>query len=340
MKILESYLLKNLSSVFLTTFLPLFAIASVVFSIKLAAYTAVIKINILEMIQLYLFVLPEILFYILPISFFIAAALSIFRLSNDNEIVVLFSLGIQPSFILKALAKPALILSLILAFDFYYLFPHSKTLSVNFREYKKSEAKFNLSASEFGNSFGDWLLYLGSKDEQNKTFGDVFLFNKKDKEEILISAQQAQVINNNGLLQLKLTNGEGYLYSQQKFSQVDFRKMFINDKLHASLTKYKTPYEYWLSNPKDRNRRNMFITDTLLTLFPLISLFMVLTISVVQTRHQKSRIYLYLFLATIAYYGMTLGLAGILKYYTIPVVFVVWTSVTYWLYRKQIVEKF
>jgi len=340
MNILEKYIVKNLSSLFLTTFLPLFAIASVVFSIKLATYTAVIKLDILEMGKLYLFVLPEILFYILPISFFIAAALSIFKLSNDNEIIVLFSLGIKPVFLLKALFKPAFLLSSLLIFNYYFLFPHSKTLSLNFKEYKKSEAKFNLSASEFGNSFGDWLLYLGTKDEASNTFGDVFLFNKKDKEEILISAQKAKVINDNGLLRLKLINGEGYLYSKEKFSQIDFSQMFINDKLHTSLTTYKTPYQYWLGDKKDRNRRNMFITDTMLSLFPVLSLFLVLTISIVQTRHQKSRVYLYLFLGTLVYYGLTLGLAGAIKYYTIPVVIILWSITTYMMYRKFVVNKF
>ena len=340
MKVLEKYIIRNLSALFLSTFLPLFAIASVIFSIKLATYTAVIKLDILEMGKLYMFVLPELLFYILPISFFIAAVLSIFKLSNDNEIVVLFSLGIKPSFIAKTLFKPAFLLSGILLFNFWYLFPHSKVLSDNFKKYKRSEAKFNLSASEFGNSFGDWLLYLGSKNEKDNTFGNVFLFNKKDKEEILISAKKAQVINDMGLLKLKLSQGEGYLYSKENFSQIDFKNMFINDKLHTDLTIYKQPYGYWFGNPNDRNRRKMFITDALLSVFPVVSIFLVLTISIVQTRHQKSRVYLYLFLGTLIYYGLTLGLAGAIKYYTIPVVFVLWLSVTYFMYRKIIVNKF
>lgn len=340
MKILEKYVVRNLSTLFLSTFLPLFAIASVIFSIKLATYTAVIKLDLVEMGKLYLFVLPEILFYILPISFFIAATLSIFKLSNDNEVVVLFSLGIKPSFLAKALFKPAFLLSGVLIFNFWFLFPHSKVLSDNFKKYKRSEAKFNLSASEFGNSFGDWLLYLGSKDEKDGSFGDVFLFNKKGKEEILISAQKADVINDMGLLKLKLTDGEGYMYSKETFSQINFKNMFINDKLHTDLTTYKEPYGYWFGDPKDRNRRNMFITDALLSLFPILSIFLVLTISIVQTRHQKSRVYLYLFLGTIVYYGLTLGLAGAIKYYTIPVVFTLWLSVTYFMYRKIIVNKF
>jgi lipopolysaccharide export system permease protein len=182
---LQSYILRNFSSLFLSIFLPLFAIASVIFLIKLATYTAVIQLTIWEMTKLYLFVLPELLFYTLPVTFFIAAALSLHRLSNDNEIVVIFALGIQPSFIIKTFFKPALLLSFVLVFDFFILFPHATVLSSNFVSYKKSEAKFNLAASEFGNSFGDWLLYLGGKKDDG-TYYKVFLFNKKEKEEVLI----------------------------------------------------------------------------------------------------------------------------------------------------------
>lgn len=223
---LKKYIIDNLYMIFLSMFMPLFAIASVIFMIKLATYTAVIQLSLWDMAKLYLFVLPEILFYTLPITFFIAATLSLFKLSTDNEMVVLFALGIHPKFIIKTLFKPAMLLSALLAFDFLILFPHATTLSSNFVSYKKSEAKFNLSASEFGHSFGDWLLYIG-KDNENETYSDVILFNKNKKEEIIISAKKAQIINDSGILRLKLMNGEGYSYSKDEFSQIDFETMFI-----------------------------------------------------------------------------------------------------------------
>jgi len=336
---LQKYILRNLSSLFLSIFLPLFAIASVIFLIKLATYTAVIQLTIWEMTKLYIFVLPEILFYTLPVTFFIAATLSLFKLSNDNEIIVLFSLGIKPAFLLKTLFKPALLLSVVLTFDFFILFPHSTVLSSNFVSYKKSEAKFNLAASEFGNSFGDWLLYLGGKNKDGSYY-KVFLFNKKGKEEILISAQKAQIINDSGILRLKLTDGEGYSYSTKKLSQVNFKTMLINDTMKTNLHPYRKPLDYWLAKDRHKSKVQMFITDTLLSLFPVISLFIVVAIGVVQVRHQKSRVYLYLFLSIALYYGFTVGLQNLLKFYTIPAVALTWLIVTYFIYRKTIVNKF
>ena len=319
--------------------MPLFAIASVIFMIKLATYTAIIQLTIWDMTKLYLFVLPEILFYTLPITFFVAATLSLFKLSTDNEMVVLFALGIKPRFIIKTLLKPAILLSLLLAFNFLVLFPHATTLSSNFVSYKKSEAKFNLSASEFGHSFGNWLLYIG-EDNEDETYSDVILFNKNKKEEIIISAKRAQIINDSGILRLKLIDGEGYSYSKEKFSQIDFETMYINDTMTTDLKEYKTPIEYWLSDDRKESKTHMMITDTLLSLFPIISLFLVVSIGTVHVRHQKGRIYLYLFVSILVFYGATLGLQKLLVYYTIPTVAIVWLLATYTIYRKTIVARF
>jgi len=336
---LRKYIISNLSTLFVSMFLPLFAIASVIFLIKLATYTAVIQLSIWDMIKLYLFVLPEILFYTLPISFFIAATLSVFKLSNDNEIIVIFSLGIKPVFILRALLRPAILLSLLLLVDFLVLFPHAKVLSSNFLSYKKSEAQFNLSASEFGNSFGDWLLYLG-KENKDGTFSKVFLFNKKKKEEILIAAKQAELVNDSGILRLKLTNGQGYSYSQEKFTQIDFKTMLINDTMKTDLTTYKQPLEYWLSDERKKAKKRMLITNTLLALLPVLSLFLVAAIGIVQVRHSKGSVYAFLFIGVAIFYGSALGLRGSLGYYAIPTILILWTSITYFIYRKTIVNRF
>ena len=336
---LQKYIISHLSILFLSIFSALFAIASIVFLIKLATYTAVIQLDILDMTKLYIFVIPELLFFTLPITFFVAAALTIFRLSTDNEIIVLFALGIHPKFILKTLLKPALLLSALLIFNFFVIFPHAKVLSKNFISYKKSEAKFNLSASEFGHKFGDWLLYLGKKNSDD-SYSDVFLFNKKAKEEILIEAKKAQIINNSGVLRLKLFNGEGYSYSKEKFTQIDFETMFINDTMDSDILHYKNTIDYWTDSEYREKRSSRFITDLLLSLFPVASLFFILSISIVRARDQKTKIYLYLFLGLLIYYGATLWLQKILLFYTIPLILITWLTVTYILYRKTIVARF
>ena len=339
MHILQNYIKQSLSLIFLSIFLPLFSIASIVFLIKLATYTAVIQLSIFEMGKLFLFMLPELLFYTLPISFFVAITLALFKLSNENEIIVVFALGIHPRVILQTLFKPALFLSLLLLFNFFILLPHAKTLSNNFLSYKKSEAKFNLSASEFGHKFGDWLLYIG-KENENGSYADVILFNKNQDEEVLIGAKKAEIINDAGILRLKLTSGEGYSYSKEKFTQIDFQTMFINDTMKTDLEKYETPLEYWLPEKPSAKKRKMLIANILFTLFPLLSLFLAATIGIVHARHQKGKIFLFLFTGIIIYYSLAISLQLIISAYTIPVLIFGWLIVTYTLYKKIIVAKF
>jgi len=291
------------------------------------------------MTKLYIFVLPELIFHTFPITFFVASILTLFKLSSDNEIVVLFSFGIHPKKLLQTLFTPALLLTLLLFLNFLLIYPYAKILSKNFVYYKKSEAKFNLSASEFGHKFGKWLLYIG-KNDSDGTYNDIFLFNKNNKEEILISAQNAEVLNDEGLLRLKLTNGEGYSYSLDSFSQINFKTMYINDTIKTKVIEYESAYGYWTSKRKKSLKKKMLITNTLISLFPLLSLFFVASISIVHARDQKAKIYLYLFLGIAVYYGLAFGLHKPLGFYTIPLVIVLWTSATYALYRKTIVARF
>jgi len=339
MKILQNYIKQSLSILFLSIFLPLFSIASVVFLIKMATYTAVIQLSLFEMSKLFFFMLPELLFYTLPISFFIAATLALFKLSNDNEIVVLFALGIRPKVILKTLLFPALFLSIIMLFNFFILFPHAKVLSNNFISYKKSEAKFNLSASEFGHKFGEWLLYIG-KDNQNETYSDVILFNKKQDEEVIIGAKKAEIINDSGVLRLKLTDGEGYSYSQERFTQIDFETMFINDTMKTDLDEYQTPMEYWFPKEPSIKTQKRLITNALFSLFPILSLFLIASIGIVHVRHQKGKVYLFLFLSIIIYDALAVALQLVISDYALPVMIIGWIAATYYIYKKTIVSKF
>ncbi|MBD3809266.1 MAG: LptF/LptG family permease [Sulfuricurvum sp.] len=337
---LRRYLLSNLSIQFFSIFLPLFAIASVIFMIKLATYTAVIRLSLLEMGKLYLFVLPELLFYTLPIAFVVGGALTLYRLSNDNETVVVFSLGISPAFIARVLAVPAFLLSVLLFVNYLVITPYIKIISSNFLDQKKAEAKFNLSASEFGHNFGDWMLFINSSDETTHTFGDVVLFNKEMKEEILITAEKAKLINKNGVLQLHLEQGKGYSYDNDMLKLMVFKTANINDMLNTDPTVYRNAFDYWINPDRRDKKKKLLITNTLLSLFPLISIYLIIALGIVHARHQKRWIYLWLFLSIVGYYSVTIISQKWLGYHTIWIVSALWIIITYGFYRRLVGSRF
>jgi lipopolysaccharide export system permease protein len=116
--------------------------------------------------------------------------------------------------------------------------------------------------------------------------------------------------------------------------------MMINDTMKTHLREYRTPLQYWRSKERAKSKKHMMITDVLLSLFPIFSLFAVASMGIVHARHQKSKIYIYLFSSIVIYYGLTIGLQDVIGYYTIPVVAFSWLAATYFIYRKTIVNKF
>ncbi len=337
---LRHYILSHLSILFFSIFLPLFAIASVIFMIKLATYTAIIQLTLAEMGKLYLFVVPELLFYTLPIAFVVGGALALYRLSNDNEMVVVFSLGISPGFVTRILAFPALILTFLMFVNFIVVTPYIKVISGNFLEQKRSEAKFNLTASEFGHHFGEWMLFINQSDEHSRHFSDVVLFNKEMKDEIIIKADKAELINHSGTLQLKLDHGVSYSYSDQLLKTMLFETAYINDKLDTDQTTYKSVFDYWTNNDKREKKDRLLITNTLLSLFPLLSLFLIIALGVVHARHQKRWIYLWLFLSIVGFYAAAIVIQKWLGFHTIWVVALAWSLLGYGFYQKLVGNRF
>jgi lipopolysaccharide export system permease protein len=292
------------------------------------------------MIKLYLFVIPELLFFTLPIAFVVAGALTLYRLSNDNEMVVVFSLGISPAFVARVLAVPALLLTILLLVDFIVVTPYIKIISANFLDKKKAEAKFNLTASEFGHHFGDWMLFVNKSDQNSRVFEDVVLFNKAMKDEILIKSDKAELINERGILKLKLDNGESYSYNNELLKTMLFKTAYINDKMATDPMVYRSIVDYWTNNELRERKNQRLITNTLLSLFPFISIFLMIALGVVHARHQKRWIYLWLFLSVVGFYAASMVTQQWLSFHTIWVVALLWTIMGYSFYKRLVGSRF
>ena len=119
-----------------------------------------------------------------------------------------------------------------------------------------------------------------------------------------------------------------------------FETMKINNVMKTDLRAYRTPVEFWFDPDRRESKIKMFITDTLLSLFPVVSLFAVLSMGIAHVRHQKGYIYLWLFVSMLVYYTATAALQGVLGFYTIPVVLLGWIAATYGIYRRKIVARF
>lgn len=331
------YLLKHFSELFSSLFFILFFITSVVFFIKITALTAIIQMNFVELGTLYIYLLPKTLIYTLPITFFIALCITLFNLSRENETIVLFTLGYNPKKIAKLFLVLASLLSLLLIIDILVLVPISKQLNANFLDYKKAEAKFNIKASEFGQKFSNWLVYIENSDT-NKVYKGVTLYqdqNAKDSEKIIL-ANQALIETGKGQLRLNLEQGKIFEFSKDEIGQVDFEKMYINTRPQTSIGHMQTITEYWNGVFVDPRRAYDLAFFLLIALFPIASALIAISIGIVTYRYDKSGIYLYMFATISAYLGLTTILCAWHPQSAPLLVFLTTFALSYLLYQKRI----
>jgi lipopolysaccharide export system permease protein len=337
---LQNHLLKTFAQIFFSIFLPLLGIASIIILVKISQVTAVVQLSLWDMIKLYFFIVPQILFFTIPIAFFVSAVMTMNKLSTENEMVVLFALGINPNTITFIVTKIALFLSVILLFTSLIVIPHAKQLYNNFINYKKTNVTFNIKASKFGQQFGTWLLYIGQENE-NKTFSDITLYKPNEAgKEVLIIADKARFSNDNLQLRFNLVNGKTYLYSKQDLTQINYDKLTINDTSILAKLQYTSSWDYWKNLDKDRGKRDKFISSVMFSLFPLLSLPLLLSLGMVNSRHEKSRTYLHIFIAIALFFALFSLTGSILKLLAIPVSIVIWTSISFYIYKKKILNRY
>ena len=341
MKYLDRYIDKHLSINFFSIFLPLFVIASVIFLIRVSTITSVIKIDFFEMLKLYLFIIPDLLFYTIPLSFFIGGVLTFSKLSFDYEMVVLFSLGVPPRFFLWKLFKLATLFTLILLFISMVMIPHTKQMYKEFTKYKKQEAIINLKATEFGQTFGKWSIFI--KDIETNSLGkiyrDIALFYKDRDVEKFILAKKASFNLKNFNIQLRLYNGSVLTYNSSGIKKIYFKNMVINDPSSIDGYHYRNTLEYFRYSLNTPKRRVKLITNLFLSTFPIMSIFLILAIGIQNIRYSRGFTNFLMGLSIFLFYALAFSLSKPLDFGVFNIL-ILWFLSTYWIYRKFVMTKY
>ena len=226
----NKYLLFNFLGTFASLFSTLFLIMSIVFFIQIARITSYIEISFGELFKLYSFMLPRVLLFVVPIAFFVSLAMTLFRLSKENESIVIFTLGGSPNKIARFFLAFSALLSAALLVVAIVMIPIAAQLNANFIDYKKTVAKLNLKPTQFGQKFSDWMVYVGSEseDKNGTTYKDIVMFNPfvKDSQR-LITAKNAKIINVGQSVELSLNEGKMYDIRDEIYHQSSFKSMKI-----------------------------------------------------------------------------------------------------------------
>ncbi len=283
---LRLYVLKNLSSVFFPIFLTLFAITSIIFLVKIASLTSVITMNFSELLLLYSLKIPLILFYTLPVTFFVSSVINISKISSEYELIVITSFGLSPLKILKILIPVSLLTSLLLMIISFILIPKSTYIENLFLNKKKQEVKFNIKPSEYGQKFGPWYMYVEGKEKND--YKNMMLYKNDNGNDTFIIAKTARLHNNANSFTLELLNGTSSIIADD-LTYVNFQKMTLNNQLPQikQLKSLKDLINYWIKN-RSYKKSLTLIRNVLISLLPVISLLFYIALGYYNPRHQKN----------------------------------------------------
>lgn len=297
----KGYISSNFTKAFLTIFLPFFLIISLVYLVKIASLTSKIQITMGELITLYAYSVPDIMFYTLPLSFVAALANVLMKLSQDNELIALYALGLKANKVLRSLLLLGILFSLLLASISFLAMPLSKQFYKSFKESKKSEAKLNIVAGKLGQKFGNYYIYV--KEKENDIFHDIVIYNRTNKnEEQFFASQEGKLNKKNGITSLFLDDGYGYTYSKTKLQQVKYKTLEVYDASKKSDYHFETIATYWSKAKDDPKMMRKILFFIFLSLIPLLSVYLVASFTMINPRYQTNRSFIVIFATTLLFY--------------------------------------
>lgn len=284
---IKGYLSSNFTKSFLTIFLPIYLIVSLVFLIKISSLTVKINLTFYELLKLYMLSLPEIVFYTLPISFITALSNVLGRLSQDNELMALHALGINAKSVVKNFFSLALLFSMLLLSIAFISMPLGVQAYNAFKAEKRAEASFNIIPGKIGQKFGDFYIYV--KDKNDSSFQNLVIYNQTGGgEEQFFSSQKGALLHEEGRMMLKLSDGYGYTYTEEKLQEAQYKELKVYDQNREEVYEFRTVLSYWMQAATDKKRMHKALFNLFISLIPLLSVYLIASFTIINPRYQKN----------------------------------------------------
>jgi len=297
----RTYIASNFTKAFLTIFLPFFLIISLVYLVKISSLTAQIQITFVELVTLYGYSIPDIIFYTLPISFVAALANVLMKLSQDNELIALYALGLKANKILRSLLLLGVLFSVLLLSISFLAMPLSKQFYKSFKESKRSEAKLNIVAGKLGQKFGNYYIYV--KEKENDIFHDIVIYNRTNKnEEQFFSSQKGKLNKKDDVTSLLLEDGYGYTYTKTDLQQAKYKTLEVYDSNKKNNFHFEAIVTYWNKAKTDAKMMHRVLFFIFISLIPLLSAYLVASFTMINPRYQTNRSFIVIFVTTLLFY--------------------------------------
>jgi len=340
-KILKGYISSNLTKSFLMVFLPFFLIISLIYLIKISSLTAKIDLSLKELFLLYSYSIPEIIYYTIPISFVASTASLFSKLSSDNELIALFSLGIESNYIVKRVRNIAILFTIALLSISFIAIPISKQYYKAFKNEKQSQAQLNLSAGELGQKFGSYYIYIEAKAKNNKEYKNIVIYNrdKKYQEEFFVSSS-GSLINKNSSTILELKDGYGYTYTDDSLQEAKYSKIDVYENLKYKNIEIYEIIKYWEQVKDSKKLRQKALFMIFVSFIPLLSLYIIASFTIINPRYQKNHTFTVIFITTLILYTVASILHKQGNIYSIIAIIIILMVVGRFIFKKRVQRYF
>lgn len=240
MKILRDYFLKEFTGPFSLALAILTFVMLMGNVIKIADLIINKGVDPLSVGKLFLFMIPYLLTYIVPIASLAAVLLALGRLSGDNEIVAIRAGGIHLFRLIQPLLTLGLILSLVLVIfnDRVIPYAHFATRKTLMEVGVKNPAAA-LEPGVFINSFQNYVLFIYRIDENKLTNVRIYEPQGEGKPTRTIVAKRGEfsAVPEKNLVKLKLIDGtsdEPDPENPNNFYKLNFKTYFMTLNLNQA----------------------------------------------------------------------------------------------------------
>jgi len=336
---LKGYISSNFTKAFLTIFLPFFLIISLVYLVKISLLTAQIQITFIELLTLYSYNVPSIIFYTLPLSFVAALANVLMKLSQENELIVLYALGLPAKKILRSLLLLGILFSLLLLSISFLAMPLSKQYYSAFKNTKKSEAKLNITAGELGQKFGNYYIYV--KEKNDNIFHDMVIYNRTDKNnEQFFSSKNGELKHNKNVTSLLLNDGYGYTYSEHKLQQAQYKTLEVFDKVQKRAYNFESITKYWALAKHYKKRMHKALFYIFISFIPLLSIYIVASFTMINPRYHANHSFFVIFSTIFFLYIIASSMQKWGSYLSLTMTIILVAFLGQWLFKHRVSKYF
>jgi lipopolysaccharide export system permease protein len=307
---------------------------SLIYVINISKLSARVTLEFNDFIMLYTYVLPDIIFSTLPLTFLGAVINSLSNLSESNEAIAMFSVGFKPQRVLRFLLPSAMLFTTIITILAIFITPYTTQKMKNYRSKKIYESKLKILPKKLSQNFGSHHIFID--ENKNGKFKNVTMFTECKSGHVQIMLAQDGFIKNetNSSSYLSLNDGMIYRYKNIDFNIIDFSnlKLYNNSKYYSS--KILSTKEYWLKHS------GKFYYYLLISLSPILLIILYVSFGIYNPRYQKNRAAVYILISVLLIYIPAIVTRKLDNPYVVAAVFATWLVLSVVTFKNKISKRY